>query len=186
MANTDTITPEERAAWRKRVDGLRKELRSAYADGNNRVDALTEENARLLTALEAAEARAEKAEDYAEKLVYAVTDGNLSNSYDVQVVADEVSRIWQSYTNQKVAAVRAEAEAERDRLRAERDWLAGSMAEDGCPYLAFWADLDEDMRPDWCICTDTADDGFDCTGDPKECWQQEAARRAVAESEVRE
>lgn len=78
------------------------------------------------------------------------------------------------------------AEAERDRLRAERDWLAGSMAEDGCPYLAFWADLDEDMRPDWCICTDTASDGFDCTGDPKECWQQEAARRAVAESEVRE
>lgn len=78
------------------------------------------------------------------------------------------------------------AEAENARLRAERDWLAGSMAEDGCPYLAFWADLYEDMRPDWCICTDTADDGFDCTGDPKECWQQEAARRAVddAESEV--
>lgn len=138
----------------------------------------------ILTALEAAEARAEKAEDYAEKLVYAVTDGNLSNSYDVQVVADEVSRIWQSYTNQKVAAVRAEAEAESARLRAERDWLAGSLAEDGCPYLAFWADFEGDMRPDWCICTDTADDGFDCTGDPKECWQQEAASRAVAESEV--
>lgn len=77
----------------------------------------------------------------------------------------------------------ARLRAERDRLRAERDWLAGSMAEDGCPYLAFWADLYEDMRPDWCICTDTADDGFDCTGDPKECWQQEAARRAVAAGE---
>ena len=128
---TITITPEERAAWRKRVDGLRKELRSAYADGNNRVYALTEENARLLTALEA-------------------------------------------------------TEAENARLRAERDWLAWSLAEDGCPYLAFWADFEGDMRPDWCICTDTADDGFDCTGDPKECWQQEAASRAVAESEVRE
>lgn len=76
------------------------------------------------------------------------------------------------------------AEAESARLRAERDWLAGSMAEDGCPYLAFWADLEEDMRPDWCICTDTADDGFDCTGDPKECWQQEAACRAVTAGEV--
>lgn len=72
---------------------------------------------------------------------------------------------------------------ENERLRAERDWLAGSLAEDGCPYLAFWADFEGDMRPDWCICTDTADDGFDCTGDPKECWQQEAARRAVAAGE---
>ena len=181
MSDTTTITPEERRMFAEDANDIlaneKKNLeRRAAAKGI----------LRLLTALEAAEARAEKAEDYAEKLVYAVTDGNLSNSYDVQVVADEVSRIWQSYTNQKVAAVRAEAEAERDRLRAERDWLAGSMAEDGCPYLAFWADLDEDMRPDWCICTDTADDGFDCTGDPKECWQQEAARRAVAESEVRE
>lgn len=44
---TTTITPDERAEWRKRVERLRKELRSAYADGNNRVDALTEENARL-------------------------------------------------------------------------------------------------------------------------------------------
>ena len=47
MSDTATITPEERAEWRKRVERLRKELRSAYADGNNRVDALTEENARL-------------------------------------------------------------------------------------------------------------------------------------------
>ena len=73
------------------------------------------------------------------------------------------------------------AEAESARLRAECDWLAGSIAEDGCPYLAFWSDFEGDMRPDWCICTDTEDDGFECTGDPKECWKKEAARRAVGE-----
>lgn len=101
---TTTITPDKRAFFR---------------DLTSRGQASPKNMRRVLDALEAAEARAEKAEDYAEKLVYAVTDGNLSNSYDVQVVADEVSRIWQSYTNQKVAAVRAEAEAERDRLRAE-------------------------------------------------------------------
>ena len=78
------------------------------------------------------------------------------------------------------AEARAEkAEAQVERLTKERDWLAKSLAEDGCPYLAFWSDFGSDMRPDWCICTDTADDGFDCTGDPKECWLKEAARKAV-------
>lgn len=131
MSNA-TITPEERALWFK--DAQPKSV-SHYEPIDFEMDKRIR---RLITALEAAEGRAEK------------------------------------------------AEAESARLRAERDWLASALAEDGCPYLAFWADLYEDMRPDWCICTDTADDGFDCTGDPKECWQQEAARRAAAESEVRE
>ena len=72
------------------------------------------------------------------------------------------------------------AEANVTRLTKERDWLAKALAEDGCPYLALWSDFGSEMRPDWCICIDTADDGFDCNGDPKECWKKEAARRAVA------
>ena len=79
------------------------------------------------------------------------------------------------------AESRAEkSEAEVARLTKERDWLAKALAEDGCPYLALWSDFGSEMRPDWCICIDTADDGFDCNGDPKECWKKEAARKAVA------
>ena len=77
---------------------------------------------------------------------------------------------------------RKQAEAELARLTKERDWLAKALAEDGCPYLALWSDFGSD-RPDWCICTDTADDGFDCNGYPKECWKKEAARKAVAAGE---
>ena len=75
---------------------------------------------------------------------------------------------------------RKQAEAQVARLTAERDWLAKALAEDACPYLALWSDFGSEMRPDWCICIDTADDGFDCNGDPKECWKKEAARKAVA------
>ena len=75
---------------------------------------------------------------------------------------------------------RKHAEAEVARLTKERDWLAKALAEDGCPYLALWSDFGSEMRPDWCICTDTADDGFECNGYPKECWKKEAARKAVA------
>ena len=74
------------------------------------------------------------------------------------------------------------AEAENDRLTKMVDWLAKALAEDGCPYLALWSDFGSD-RPDWCICTDTADDGFDCNGDPKECWKKEAIRKAVADAD---
>lgn len=136
----------------------------------------------ILTALEAAEGRADELESYIAELVYALTDGKLSRAYDVAVITSEVEDIYQEYIREAVA----EAEADNVQLRAERDWLAAALAEDGCPYLAYWADFEGDMRPDWCICTDTADDGFDCTGDPKECWQQEAARRAVADEEVGE
>ena len=87
--------------------------------------------------------RAEKAEDYAEKLIYAVTDGNMSKTYDVQVVADEVSRIWQAYTDEKVAKARAEAEANVARLTKERDWLATQLA---CIQSAY--DIDQKTR-DW-------------------------------------
>lgn len=75
------------------------------------------------------------------------------------------------------------AEANVARLTKMVDWLAKALAEDGCPYLALWSDFGSEMRPDWCICIDTADDGFDCNGDAKECWKKEAARRAVAAGE---
>lgn len=178
---TTTITPEERAAIRspsERWDAL------WYPH-----DRCHKMMLRLLTALEAAEARAEKAEDYAEKLVYAVTDGNLSNSYDVQVVADEVSRIWQSYTNQKVAAVRAEAEAERDRLRERLEAALDKTAEiqdewesEGvCHACGICAGIPyEWQRPDWFCCRVAL--GLWIEGKPLP-WE-EAARRAVAESEV--
>lgn len=164
MSNA-TITPEERAAIRspsERWDAL------WYPH-----DRCHKMMLRLLTALDAAEARAEKAEDYAEKLVYAVTDGNLSNSYDVQVVADEVSRIWQSYTNQKVAAVRAEAEAERDRLRAERDWLAENVEGRPCDYDSCPFGLPRPTGPD-----------YGCGKTHVQCWQKALTpRRAAAAGE---
>lgn len=78
---------------------------------------------------------------------------------------------------------RKQAEVEVARLTKERDWLAKALAEDGCPYLALWSDFGSEMRPDWCICIDTADDGFDCNGDPNECWKKEAARKSVAAGE---
>lgn len=164
MANTDTITPEERRMFAE--DAKYVLARSMDIEFKAAAEAIL----RLLTALEAAEARAEKAEDYAEKLVYAVTDGNLSNSYDVQAVADEVSRIWQSYTNQKVAAVRAEAEAENARLRAERDWLVSWFDAHPCCMdlqCPFGRTLEQ--------CEAREGGMLDST----ECWQ-EAARRAVA------
>ena len=67
---------------------------------------------------------------------------------------------------------------QNERLTKMVDWLAKALAEDGCPYLALWSDFGSEMRPDWCICIDTADDGFDCNGDPKECWKKEAARKS--------
>lgn len=88
-----------------------------------------------------------------------------------------------SLTALEQAESRAEkSEAEVARLTKERDWLAKALADDGCPYMALWSYFGSD-RPDWCICIDTADDGFDCNGDPKECWKKEAARKAVASKE---
>lgn len=198
MSDT-TITPEERALWFK--DAQPKSV-GHYEPIDFEMDKRIR---RLLTALEAAEARAEKAEKE-----LAGADAEISSLQDQLTDCEcadneahhtlcEIARLVDVYDQcqelgddivsatieavQTLIAEKQQTEAESARLRAERDWLAGSLAEDGCPYLAFWADFEGDMRPDWCICTDTADDGFDCTGDPKECWQQEAARRAVAAGE---
>ena len=102
---------------------------------------------------------------------YRHAGGNMSEDNDALAAAYMAGR----YDGRK------QAEAEVARLTKERDWLAKALAEDGCPYLALWSDFGNDMRPGWCICTDTADDGFDCAGDPKECWKKEAARKAEGE-----
>ena len=121
----------------------------------------------LLNVLEQAEARAEQAEARVKSRnnhIHRLLGEALENERNL----DGMKSRWQT------------AEAENERLTKERDWLAKALAEDGCPYLALWSDFGSEMRPDWCICIDTADDGFDCNGDPKECWKKEAARKAVA------
>ena len=64
-------------------------------------------------------ARVVELEIYISKLVYELTDGKLSKPYDVQVVADEVSQIWQEYTDTKVAEAREE-EAARQAVEMEQ------------------------------------------------------------------
>ena len=173
MSDTTTITPEAKAILRDMQGCAMGWEPGTRLLGNSRAGEIYTAIDQVLTALEAAEARAEKAEDYAEKLVYAVTDGNLSNSYDVQVVADEVSRIWQSYTNQKVAAVRAEAEAENARLRAERDWLAENVEGRPCDYDSCPFGLPRPTGPD-----------YGCGKTHVQCWQKALTpRRAAAAGE---
>lgn len=65
------------------------------------------------------------------------------------------------------------AEAERARLRAERDWLAENIADRPCAYDSCPFGLHRPTGPD--------DD--DCDKTRAQCWQ-EAARRAVAAGEV--
>lgn len=67
------------------------------------------------------------------------------------------------------------SEAENARLRAERGWLAENAADRPCAYDSCPFGLHRPTGPD--------DD--DCDKTRAQCWQ-EAARRAVAESEVRE
>ena len=63
-------------------------------------------------------------------------------------------------------------------LEKEAAWLAQYCeGQDQCPYLALnW----EYNPPDWCQCTDTIEEGFDCYMNPIECWR-EAARNAIAQ-----
>ena len=94
---------------------------------------------------------------------------------ELEATQGVLSRVQESRADDIARAEKAEAE--NTRLTKMVDWLAKALAEDGCPYLALWSDFGSEMRPDWCICIDTADDGFDCNGDPKECWKKEAARK---------
>lgn len=109
----------------------------------------------------------------------------LGGNYQVRSHADPdedfVCRHVESAANAKyIAAASPDAVlalVERiEKQEKEADWLAKNcQGVDNCPYLALgW----ENDRPDWCQCTDTVEDGFDCYEDPIDCWR-EAAREAV-------
>lgn len=67
---------------------------------------------------------------------------------------------------------------EKAQLEKEADWLAKNCeGEDQCPYLAFYRDLQGNVRPKWCNCLDNGDE-FDCDESVSDCWRK-AAREAV-------
>ena len=171
MSDT-TITAEEMAEIRRRFEILRRGhpitgsfSLGVHMDGylRNYAHGFEVNFIGLLDALEQSEARVKSRNNHIHRL--------LGEALENERNLDGMKSRWQT------------AEAENARLTKERDWLAKALAEDGCPYLALWSDFGSEMRPDWCICIDTADDGFDCNGNPKECWKKEAARRAVAAGE---
>jgi hypothetical protein len=70
----------------------------------------------------------------------------------------------------------------------ERDILVDTLADgpNDCPYLTFWLDEKEPNLPDWCICSDTEEGGFDCAEDDyKECWKRWAKEQAAAEFAIK-
>jgi len=83
-------------------------------------------------------------------------------------------------TTEELARIRAIAEADKNGAdgKAWDEWLAERCADelcDSCPYLELYQDTG--CRPDYCVCSDTAEDGFDCTELPKKCWLKESATR---------
>lgn len=74
---------------------------------------------------------------------------------------------------------------QNERLTKMVDWLAEQCADGAneCPYLSYCQDLIVPEHPAYCTCTDSAEGGFDCSENPKECWLKEAAHRAVAAGE---
>lgn len=97
MSDT-TITPEERALWLMEAETESGTL----SESEIRIQ-------RLLAALE-------ETENYAEKLVYTVTDGKMSRMYDIPAVEAEVNSIWEGYVDE----VRAKGEKESARLLSAR------------------------------------------------------------------
>ncbi len=169
MTDTTTITPEERQDWRERLESP-----ISCHDAPHRTFTL-----RLLTALEAAEARAEKAESDNAALEedLEATEKNLQecSGFIEELLSGLKLRFPVQYADLEGGeygddafsshdlfelvidpAVNAaqKAEAERDMLRAELDWLANKLIY--CPS-----------------------EFTNCALDCAEC-RKEAARRAVA------
>lgn len=113
-----------------------------------------------------AEARAEELEEYIAKLVCELTDGRLSEPYDISVITDEVESIYRAYYEDEISKATAKAEAENARLTKMVDWLAGQLHGLGPKY----GDV---------ICPQ---EKCHATSDCIDCWK-EAARRAVAAGE---
>ncbi len=178
MSDTITITPEERAE-------IRAEL------NNRHLLPYAGLGLRLLTALEAAEARAEKAEKELagadaeiSSLQGQLTDCECADNEAHHTlceiarlvdVYDQCQEIGDDIGDATIEAVQTlidekqQAEAENARLRAERDWLAKNTADRPCTYDSCPFGL---QRP-------TGPDDDDCDKTRAQCWQ-EAARRAVA------
>ena len=154
---SDTITPEERASWRERLE-------NPFSCHDSKHGAFT---LRLLTALEPAEVSLRKAEDHGDELESQLQDAEseYNANWAVQAISD-IARLVGVYeqcseTGDDIGAATLEAvqdlKAENARLTAERDWLANRLA---CIQSAH--DIDPKTK-DWST----------------ERWK-EAARRAVA------
>ncbi len=145
-----------------------------------------------LDALEAAEKALLKEEVYSEELESQLqdADGEYNANWAVQAISD-VARLVGVYEQcsetgdgigaavieavQDLKSEKDAAEAENVKLQKMVDWLAENAADrpcayDSCPF--------GQQRP-------TGPDDDDCDKTHAQCWL-EAARRAVAESEVRE
>jgi hypothetical protein len=86
------------------------------------------------------------------------------------------------HANATCEGMKKEVESEQWRcsnMEAQRGILANLMADGAaeCPYQELQS---ADALP-WCQCTDTTEDGFDCTENPARCWtlyaDQEAAKK---------
>ena len=105
-----------------------------------------------------AEARAERAEKYLDKVLDQRTNESLLKD----------KAMHQLYLVEK----------ERDALIT----ALGAGVSD-CPYLTFWADGAALEIPDWCTCSDTDEYGFECNVDAKDCWLKYAQQQAEKQGE---
>lgn len=157
MSDTTTITPEERAR-----------LRAIAAKPNHlsHRDGIHAALNNLLDALEQAEARADELETYIAKLVCELTDGRLSEPYDISVITDEVEAIYRAHTEEAVVKATAKAEADNARLTKMAQILS-----EWCAQFESGHTLEEIGL--------ALSNGMACP----EPWQysEEAARRAVAD-----
>lgn len=162
----------ERDRLRAVVAELRKELRSVYADGNDRVDELSKESARLRAELETARYVAASAQSVAEAAwggeIPSPLPGHKHMTEDDLAAMDAHLDCPLCGGSGHIGDCDATAASEVKRLRAERDWLAENVADRPCAYDSCPFGLHRPTGPD--------DD--DCDKTRAQCWQ-EAARRAV-------
>lgn len=135
MSDTTTITPEERENWRALV--------MPYPDGT--IGNQDKRMLRLLDAIEQAEASADELETYIAKLVCELTDGRLSEPYDISVITDEVEAIYRAHTEE--AVVKATAKAEADESAATD---AEGEPERSCGTCSHVHDVPDDDEPSPC------------------------------------
>lgn len=203
-----TITPEERASWRERLE-------NPFICHYSKHGAFT---LRLLNALEAAEAERDKAAKYAGQCAATA----LAEAYAAESMRAKVAEVQSKLAGAEIRAEEAEARAER--AEKEEGFLTAKLLQTGCliiPHGSFFLENVpkiiarelQDLKAENARLTAERDwlvswfDAHPCCMDlhcpfgrsleqceareggmldSTECWQ-EAARRAVAgEGEVRE